>query len=133
MSSVDSTQSSTFSEITPGGFSITYGDGSNKHGDYISDNLEIGGVTIQGLEMGYALGGSSSDGWGILGVGFDALEQTSDKYPNIIDDMVSQGYIDSPFYSVWLDDLRKLETSNPSIHTQALSRLPDLRLTIFLF
>ena len=76
-------------------------------GDYISDNLEINGVTIQGLEMGLALGGNGGDPFGIMGLGFDMLEQTSAKYPSIIDDMVSQGLIDSPFYSLWLDDLRK--------------------------
>ena len=57
--------------------------------------------------MGLALGGNAGDAWGIMGVGFDATEETANKYPNIIDDMVSQGLIDSAFYSLWLDDLRK--------------------------
>ena len=105
--SVDASQSSTFAEVAPGGFNIVYGDGSSKTGDYISDNLEVGGVTIQGLEMGLALGGNAGDAWGIMGVGFDATEETATKYPNIIDDMVSQGLIDSAFYSLWLDDIRK--------------------------
>jgi len=104
---VDPTQSSTFAEVVPGGFSISYDDGSNKHGDYVSDNLAIRGVTIQALEMGLAVGGSDSDTYGIMGLGFDTLEATSSKYPSIMDDMVSQGLIGSLSYSLWLDDLRK--------------------------
>jgi hypothetical protein len=57
--------------------------------------------------MGLALGGSDSDTFGIMGLGFDTLEATSSKYPSIMDDMVSQGLIGSLSYSLWLDDLRK--------------------------
>jgi hypothetical protein len=104
---VDPTQSSTFAEVVPGGFIITYSDHSKKYGDYVSDNLAISGVTIQALEMGLAVGGSNTDAFGIMGLGFDTLEATSSQYPSIMDDMVSQGLIGSPFYSLWLDDLRK--------------------------
>ena len=93
----------------PGGFDITYADKSNKYGDYVSDNLAISGVTIQALEMGLAVGGTNSDTFGIMGLGFDTIEETSSKYPSIMDDMVSQGLIDDAFYSLWLDDLRKSE------------------------
>jgi hypothetical protein len=79
----------------------------------VSDNLAISGVTIQALEMGLAVGGSSSDPFGIMGLGFDTLEQTSSQYPSIMDDMVSQGLISSPFYSLWLDDLRKPKSTPP--------------------
>lgn len=73
----------------------------------MSDNLVISGVTIQALEMGLAVGGTDSDAFGIMGLGFDTLEATSSTYPSIMDDMVSQGLIDSLSYSLWLDDLRK--------------------------
>jgi hypothetical protein len=95
----------------------------------VSDNLAISGVTVQALEMGLAVGGSDSDAFGIMGLGFDTLEQTSSKYPSIMDDMVSQGLISSPFYSLWLDDLRKSK-STPSIPLPPSSRFfPDEKST----
>ena len=45
---------------------------------------------------------------GIMGIGFSAgesLAQTTEPYPNIIDQMVTQGLINTRAYSLWLDDL----------------------------
>jgi Eukaryotic aspartyl protease len=126
---VDPTQSSTFSEVVPGGFSITYDDGSDKYGDYVSDNLAISGVTIQALEMGLALGGTDSDTFGIMGLGFDALEATSSKYPSIMDDMVSQGLIGSLSYSLWLDDLRKSKCPLFILISSLIWHFPDEKST----
>ena len=90
----------------------------------MSDNLAINGVTIQALEMGLVVGGSDSDTFGIVGLGFDTLEQTSSKYPSIMDDMVSQGLISSQSYSLWLDDLRKSK-SHPSFRFPPHLAFPD--------
>ena len=73
-------------------------------GDYITDNLELNGVIIKSLEMGFATSATGVDR-ALMGVGFDTNEASASPYPNIIDDMVSQGLIGGHVYSVWLDDL----------------------------
>ena len=39
-----------------------------------------------------------------MGIGFDLDEAAETVYPNIIDDMVSQGLIATKAYSLYLDD-----------------------------
>jgi hypothetical protein len=73
-------------------------------GDYVTDNLELNGVIIKSLEMGFATSATGIDR-ALMGVGFDTNEASASPYPNIIDDMVSQGLIGGHVYSVWLDDL----------------------------
>jgi len=41
-----------------------------------------------------------------MGIGFDTHESSPRVYPNIIDDMVTQGLINTRAYSLWLDDLQ---------------------------
>ncbi len=86
------------------GFSITYLDGGGAEGDYISDDFTIGGATVKSLQIGYAT--SVSRGTGILGVGFPANEASTAKYPNLIEEMVSQGVISTQAYSLYLNDRR---------------------------
>lgn len=74
-------------------------------GDYVTDNLELNGVVISSLEMGLANSASGIINKGLMGVGFDTNEATASIYPNIIDDMVSQGLIGGHIYSLWLDNL----------------------------
>jgi Eukaryotic aspartyl protease len=111
--SVDSTKSSTFKTLIKGGFSIQYVDKSGSSGDYFSDAFEIGGAKITALQMGLAF--KTTVGVGIMGIGYDTGESvTSVKniYPNLIDQMVSQGQINTKLYSLYLDDL---QTSTGSI------------------
>ncbi|KAK3939463.1 aspartic peptidase domain-containing protein [Diplogelasinospora grovesii] len=96
--------SSTYKLVERGGFRITYLDGGVAAGDYMADDFEIGGTTIKSLQMGYAT--QTVRGTGILGVGFSANEAADTKYPNIIDQFVSQGLISSKAYSLWLNDRR---------------------------
>lgn len=90
-------------------FNITYVDGTGSTGNYFTDNLSVGGVTLTGLEMGLAT--DTSIGTGIMGVGFaldEAVCNTAGPcptYPTIVDQMVSQGKINTHAYSLWLDDL----------------------------
>lgn len=101
--------SSTFHEVAPGGFNITYVDGSSSVGDFISDDLEIGGVTLNNLQMGLAL--STSIGTGIIGVGYADDESVCNhedpcqEYPSITQTLVNQSKINSQAYSLWLNDL----------------------------
>ncbi|KAL9048935.1 MAG: hypothetical protein Q9162_007476 [Coniocarpon cinnabarinum] len=113
----DPSRSSSYHVVDQGGFSIQYVDNSYSQGDYFTDDITVGGVTINGQEMGLAT--DTSIGTGILGVGFTADEsicaqnQASPSsgsgrcrtYPSIIDSMVNQSKINTPAYSLWLNDL----------------------------
>lgn len=72
-------------------------------GDYISDNLFIGGSEIKTLEMGLAE--NTTVNIGIMGVGYDTNEAAQTVYPSIIDQMVDQKLINIKAYSLWLNDL----------------------------
>jgi hypothetical protein len=112
----DPKTSSTFQEIQNGTFSISYADGTQISGDYVSDVVGFGGnVTVKQQTMGLAYS-TSGDTYGLMGVGFDANEANASyggpTYPNIVDELKSQGYINAMAYSLWLDDL---EASTGSI------------------
>lgn len=105
----DSSESSTFVELLPNLFQIQYVDGTQIEGDYIADALSIGdGVTLQNMTMGLAT--TASRGLGIMGIGYSAGESITALdptavYPNIIDLLVDQGYINTRAYSIYLNDL----------------------------
>jgi hypothetical protein len=107
--------SSTFQEIQNGTFDIQYADGTEITGDYVSDVVGFGGnVTVKHQTMGLAYS-TSGDTYGLMGVGFDANEANASygpTYPNIIDELKNQGYINAKAYSLWLNDL---EASTGSI------------------
>ena len=89
-------------------FNITYADGSGATGDYATDTLAIGGVTLQNLQFG--IGYQSGSQEGILGIGYTSNEvQVStyhgQTYPNVPELMARNGIIQSNAYSLWLDDL----------------------------
>jgi hypothetical protein len=108
---VDPTASSTFSDIEPGGFEITYVDGQKSSGDYFQDAMTIGDASLKGLEMAVAT--TTTRGYGILGIGYESNEaniQTGNgtQYVNLVEALVDSGAIASYAFSLWLDDLRKL-------------------------
>jgi len=85
-------------------------DQSGANGDYISDNLNIGGATINALEMGLAY--NATLGTGLVGIGYSLNEASNSpqnispfSYPSILDTMVSQGLISRKAYSLYLNDL----------------------------
>lgn len=89
-------------------FNITYADGSGAVGDYATDTLAIGGVTLQNLQFG--IGYQSGSQEGILGIGYTTNEvqvntYRGQTYPNVPELMVKNGVIQSNAYSLWLDDL----------------------------
>ena len=55
--------------------------------------------------MGLAFN-STGNSVGIMGIGYDTNEAAYSVYPNIIDEMVSQGLITKKAYSLYLDDLQ---------------------------
>jgi len=97
-------KSSTYALKVRNGFNITYLDGSDASGSYITDDLQINGVTIKSLQMGLAT--QVVRGVGVLGVGFPENEAAVVKYPNIIDELANQGFINSKAFSLYLNDRR---------------------------
>ena len=108
----DETKSSTYVQYGPeGAFQIQYEDNSQVAGDYFNDTLAIGKTTIKNMTMGLALQ-SPDRAFGIMGIGYDsdesiAEESPDDIYPNIVAQLVNQGYINTLAYSLWLNDLSK--------------------------
>lgn len=98
----DPSLSSTYQVAVPGGFQIEYLDGSTASGDYILDKFNIGGATINALQMGLA--DKTATGTGVLGIGFTADEATPSEYPNLIDQMLNQNLIPTRAYSLYLND-----------------------------
>ncbi|KAL9097765.1 MAG: hypothetical protein Q9165_000091 [Trypethelium subeluteriae] len=103
----DPTQSSSWSFLN-NDFNISYVDGSGSSGAYGTDNLQLGGVTLQNLQLG--LGNSSTSQEGILGIGYQVNEVAVNRanaqpYANVPALMVQQGLINTNAYSLWLNDL----------------------------
>jgi hypothetical protein len=102
----DYTKSSTV-EFVRHGFNITYGDDTMAAGDYVSDTVDFGGVTLQNTE--FALGTQSNSTTGVLGLGYPVQEQQvtdehKQPYPNILQAMANAGVINTDAYSIWLTD-----------------------------
>ncbi|GAB7340552.1 hypothetical protein MBLNU457_6967t1 [Dothideomycetes sp. NU457] len=89
-------------------FNITYVDGSGSVGDYATDRVSIGGVTLQNQEFG--IGYSSTSQEGIMGIGYTLNEAIlavpgAEPYVNLPLNMMQSGYINANAYSLWLNDL----------------------------
>jgi hypothetical protein len=111
------TQSSTFQLIATDLFNITYGDGTSDAGDYFTDVVKLGKVTIDAgaLTMGlatYTTDGPqvANDGHGLLGVGYgigESIVQVAGaraETPAIYDILVKLGVINRAAYSLYLND-----------------------------
>lgn len=106
---VDPDESETFDNVGEGDFDITYLDGRNIIGDYFEDTVTIGDANITGQRLGLAL--ESVRVTGIMGLGFGSNVAAERQYPTIVDNLVSQGLIDSPAFSLYLNDLESDEGS----------------------
>ena len=114
---LDNTTDSTFNDVLPGAFNISYVDNSGSSGDYIQDTVSIGNTTLKNMTLGFAT--SSSTVPGIMGVGYaanEAIVATQQPYPNIINELMTQGYISTQAYSLWLNDL------GTTLHSATLSK-----------
>lgn len=103
----DSSASSTYKFVN-NEFNISYVDGSGAVGDYVSDTLHFGGVTLANFQFG--IGESSSSQQGVLGIGYVSNEVQVNRaglesYPNLPQALVDAGHIESNAYSLWLNDL----------------------------
>jgi hypothetical protein len=89
-------------------FNISYVDGSGSAGDYVSDTLQFGGVTLDGQQFGVGYVSSSTEG--ILGIGYPINEVATQynggkPYPNVPWHLVQNEDINTNAYSLWLNDL----------------------------
>lgn len=101
--------SSTYEILEPSGFNITYVDGSGAAGPYVSDTVRFADASLQNQQFG--IGDWSSSSEGVLGIGYPLNEVAvayngDEPYPNLPVSLVSQGYINTPSYSLWLNDLQ---------------------------
>lgn len=103
----DASASSTFSRNNSD-FFIQYGDGTVAEGDWGTDTFTISGTTIPNMSFG--LGSTTNSTTGILGVGYAANEATVGiknpyVYRNLPLRLVDSGVINTPAYSLWLNDV----------------------------
>lgn len=103
-----STLSKTFKLVARNAFEIRYQDNSQIAGDYFTDTVVIGDKSITDMQMGLAR--YASRGVGILGIGFQSGESIAATnpdliYPNLVNQLKNQKYINSLAYSLWLNDL----------------------------
>ncbi|EEP78278.1 hypothetical protein UREG_03123 [Uncinocarpus reesii 1704] len=103
----DPQRSSTYKRINDD-FNITYADGSGAVGDYVTDTLKFGGVTLDDFQ--FAVGYQSTSREGVLGIGFtsnevQAVRNDQPPYPNLPQALVDAKLINSNAYSIWLNDL----------------------------
>jgi len=103
----DNANSSSTYKIVSSNFSISYVDGSGASGDYVTDTLQIGGQSLKNFQFG--VGYSSTTSQGVLGIGYSLNEaQVNDggqPYPNLPQAMANAGLIQTPAFSLWLNDL----------------------------
>lgn len=106
--SFDAAKSSSLEIMDREGFGVVYGDGSNYTGDYVRETIQIGDLSIAGVELGVAYEGSGSPAGintGILGVGYSWLEGSENQYPNFVEALVGAGVVASRLYSVYLNTM----------------------------
>jgi len=107
-SGVYAPNSSTTYQYLNSDFNITYVDGSGSVGDYASDVVRFGGVTLDNQQFG--IGYSSSSQEGIIGIGYPINEvavayNNGQTYANVPQHLMQNGEISSNAYSLWLNDL----------------------------
>ncbi|KAK9457075.1 aspartic peptidase domain-containing protein, partial [Dipodascopsis uninucleata] len=99
-------ESSTYDPIENVTFSIHYADKTYARGVYARDTFEIGGAVIDNYIMGVCFEGNSTQG--IMGIGYNTDESIASSgtvYKNVPQRLVDSGYIKTPAYSLWLNDL----------------------------
>ncbi|KAF2216312.1 hypothetical protein CERZMDRAFT_56039 [Cercospora zeae-maydis SCOH1-5] len=117
-------------------FNISYVDGSGATGDYVTDVVKIGGTTLEAQQFG--VGYTSTSEESILGVGYPRNEVVvqyggGKTYPNVPQNLVDTGAINSNAYSLWLNDLDASTGSilfggvNTAKYTGALETLPIVK------
>jgi hypothetical protein len=103
----DNSKSSTYKLVNEQ-FNISYVDGSAASGDYVTDTLGFGGVSIPTFQFG--IGEVSTSQQGVLGIGYMLNEVAVGRaglqpYPNLPAALQNNGHTATMAYSLWLNDL----------------------------
>lgn len=128
--------SSTTYEYLNSEFNITYVDGSGSTGDYVSDVVRFGGITLDNQQFG--IGYTSTSQEGIIGIGYPINEvavayNDGNTYPNVPLHMMQDSLINSNAFSLWLNDLDASTGSilfggvNTDKYTGTLETLPIIK------
>jgi len=111
-SAFNSAASSSFKEVSQGGFLTSYAGGNGAEGDYISETVQIGGATVNNVIMGLATQAGSPNGLpisGIMGLGMlldEALRsENAQGYFNLPYRLTAEHIINEAVFSVYLDDI----------------------------
>ncbi|KAK5653663.1 hypothetical protein OQA88_8693 [Cercophora sp. LCS_1] len=100
----DRSASSTFERVGSGNdFEIRYMDGSGASGFYFTDDINVGGLNVSDVQMGYAQ--RSTSAWGMLGIGYAKNSAARVEYPSLLDQMHDQSLIGTKAYSLYLNDV----------------------------
>ncbi|TQV93077.1 hypothetical protein V2A60_003611 [Cordyceps javanica] len=100
----DPKSSSTFKTTIRNGFKIKYLDNSSSSGDYFNDTVTIGdSITIKQQQLGLAR--QSGTATGLMGLGMSVGVAARKEYPTIVDNLVSQGHIETAAFSLYLDSI----------------------------
>lgn len=101
--------SSTYKELLPGQFEISYGDHTYAKGDWVEDTVTIEGVKIPKQQFGLAKNTTATPA--ILGIGLPSLEAAEKEYINIPKSLYLNGDIGSWTYSLYLSSLEATQGS----------------------
>lgn len=127
--------SSTYNYVNSN-FNISYVDGSGSSGDYVTDTVKIGDITLENQQFG--VGYQSSSEQGIMGIGYPLNEvavqyNQGRTYANVPQALLNNGYIGTNAYSLWLNDLDASTGSilfggvNAAKYTGSLQTLPIIK------
>ena len=97
----DSKASSTYKYLNSD-FNISYTASSDILGDWATETVKLGSVSLENFQFG-AVKGDNTEG-GVLGVAFKQSEQIKDMYDNFPFAAKKAGYISKAAYSVFLND-----------------------------
>lgn len=102
----DQSESSTYSRNSSD-FFISYGDSTVAEGDWATDTMTLDDHKITAMSFGLGLTTNSS--MGVLGIGYPSNEATAIldspyAYANLPFRLVQEGIINTPAYSLWLND-----------------------------
>ncbi|OKL55819.1 hypothetical protein UA08_08816 [Talaromyces atroroseus] len=109
-SSFVSNASRTLVDDMPNKFVYSYGSGANGTGDFVTDDLHIGGKTIKNARFGISHDAYGiSPTYGIMGLGFPggeaAVQSGLSEYNTTVMAMKNQGVINSAAFSIYLNDV----------------------------
>ncbi|BFZ65371.1 hypothetical protein YB2330_006537 [Saitoella coloradoensis] len=100
----DPNNSSTYEDLGQP-FYIKYIDNTYGNGTYGSETVTVGGVTLTNVTFGVAIQANTSEG--LMGVGLPSNEAGAVDnfyYPTILSELYDQGFIESHFFSLYLND-----------------------------